>query len=173
MGSLFSYFDGSLQDFLTHIKETDNNSLVKVRLASVSSDSLAVLSPAGVDGSFYHVLDNFAVNHIVTKHTNEKEVLRGQSILQESDFLLIPYIVSNYDSIQIESVKNKTTILYSKECYDSNYCYIEEIRKGRHELAGVTFYKRKKKLTDAKSPADSADSGFASFSKKKLTGAKS
>ena len=173
MGSLFSYFNGSLQDFLTHIIETKDNSLVKVRLASVSPDLLAVLSSAGVDGTFYHVLDNFAVNHIITKHTNEKEILRGQVILQESDFLLIPYIVSNHDSIQIENVKNKTIISYSKACYDSVYCYIEEIRKGRHELAGVTFYKRKKKLTDAESPSDSADSGFASFSKKKLTGAKS
>ena len=166
MGSLFSYFNGSLQDFLTHIKETNENSLIKVRLASVSSGALTELSSAGVDNRFYHVLDNFAVNHIITKHTNEKEVLRGQAILQESDFLLIPHIVSNYDSIQIENVKNKTTVLYSKECYDSIYYYIEEIRKGRHELAGVTFYKRKKKLTDAESPADSADSGFASFSKK-------
>ena len=43
----------------------------------------------------------------------------------------------------------------------------------KSELATCTLYKRKKKLTDAKSPADSADSGFASFSKKKLTGAKS
>lgn len=151
MGSLFSYFNGNLQDFLTQIKETENNTLVKVRLASVSSDVLTILSSAGVDNSFHHVLDNFAVNHIKTKHTNEKEELRGQTILQESDFLLIPYIVSNYDSIQIEKVKNKTAITYTKECYGCSYFYIEEIRKGRHELAGVTFYKRKKKLTDAKS----------------------
>ena len=40
-------------------------------------------------------------------------------------------------------------------------------------LPPVRFTNEKKKLTDAKSPADSADSGFASFSKKKLTGAKS
>ena len=173
MGSLFSYFNGSLQDFLTHIKEIKDNSLVKIRLASVSSDSLTVLASAGLDDTFYHVLDNFAVNHIITKHTNEKEVLRGQAILQETDFLLIPHIVSHFDSVQIECIKNKTTIAYTKTCYDSVYCYIEEIRKGRHELAGVTFYKRKKKLTDAESPSDSADSGFASFSKKKLTGAKS
>lgn len=151
MGSLFSYFDGSLQDFLTHIKEMRDNSLVKIRLARVTPEALTVLSSAGVDNTFYHVLDNFAVNHIITKHANEKEVLRGQAILQESDFQLIPFIVSNYDSVQIESVKNKTIVIYSKTCYDSINCYIEEIRKGRHELAGVTFYKRKKKLTGAKS----------------------
>lgn len=173
MGSLFSYFDGSLQDFLTYIKEIRDNSLVKVRLAQVTQEALTVLSQSMVDTSFFHVLDNFAVNHIVSKHTNEKEELRGQAILQDSDFLLIPYIVSNYDSLLIETVKNKKTVSYKKVCYNYVYFYVEEIRKGRHELAGVTFYKRKKKLTDAKSPVDSADSGFASFSKKKLTGAKS
>ena len=82
MNVMFSYFDGSLQDFLAYINENKDNRLVKIRLAKVES--------------FHHVLDNFAVN--------------------------------------------------------------------RRELAGVTYYKRKKKLTDAKSPIDSADSGFASFS---------
>ena len=173
MNGLFSYFDGSLNDFLTHIKAIRDNSLVKIRLSRLTPETLTKLLPIRVDASFYHVLDNFAVNHIITKHTNEKEELRGQTILQDSDFLLIPYIVSNYDSLQIENLKNKTTISYTKVCYGYVYFYIEEVRKGRRELAGVTFYKRKKKLTDAESPVDSADSGFASFSKKGLTGAKS
>lgn len=79
MSTLFSYFDGSLEDFLDYIKEIKDNHLVKVRLASVES--------------FCHVLDN-------------------------------------------------------EDCL---YTYVEEIRKGRRELAGVTFYKRKRKLTGANS----------------------
>ena len=146
MSNLFSYFDGSLEDFLAYIKD-------KVRLASVES--------------FCHVLDNFAVKHIVTKHSNDKEVLRGQIKIQESDFLLIPDIVVNFDSCLINTPRpGRTLITYSKTYDDCLYTYVEEIRKGRHELAGLTFYKRKRKLTDAKSPADSADSGFASFSEK-------
>ena len=58
MSTLFSYFEGCLEDFLTYIKEINDNRLVKIRLASVES--------------FYHVLDNFAVQHIVTKHSNDK-----------------------------------------------------------------------------------------------------
>ena len=140
MGSLFSYFDGSLQDFLTHIKEIQDNSLVKTRLASVSSDSLTMLSSAGVDGSFYHVC----------------------------------YIVANYDSLTLGLCPNgNKAVIYTKDINDETITLVEEIRPGHSELATCTLYKRKKKLTDAKSPADSADSGFASFSKKKLTGAKS
>ena len=159
MSTLFSYFEGCLEDFLTYIKEINDNRLVKIRLASVES--------------FYHVLDNFAVQHIVTKHSNDKEVLRGQIKIQNSDFLLIPDIVGHFDSCLIQSPRpGRTLITYTKTYEDCLYTYVEEIRKGRHELAGVTFYKRKRKLTDAKSPSNSADSGFAPFSKK-LTGAKS
>ncbi|MBO4635233.1 MAG: hypothetical protein J5669_07660 [Bacteroidales bacterium] len=151
MGTLFSYFDGSLEDFLIYIKETQDNRLVKIRLGSVES--------------FRHVLDNFAVNHIISKHSNEKEVLRGQLKIQDSDFLLIPDIVTHFDSCIIQSpTPGRTLITYNKAYEDCDYFYIEEIRKGRCELAGVTYYKRKRKLTDAKSPTDSADSGFASFS---------
>lgn len=159
MGTLFSYFDGSLEDFLIYISEIKDNHLVKVKLGFVES--------------FCHVLDNFAVNHIISKHSNEKEVLRGQLKIQGSDFLLIPDIVTHFDSCLIQSPRPERTLLtYSKQYEDCLYTYVEEIRKGRRELAGVTYYKRKRKLTDAKSPEGSADSGFASFFKE-LTGAKS
>ncbi len=97
-----------MEDFLTYAKKIKDNRLVKVRLASVES--------------FHHVLDNFAVKHIITKHSNDKEVLRGQ-----------------------------IKITYTKTYEDCLYTYVEEIRKGRRELAGVTFYKRKRKLTGANS----------------------
>ena len=151
MNVMFSYFDGSLQDFLAYINENKDNRLVKIRLAKVES--------------FYHVLDNFAVNHIITNHSNDNETLRGQVKILKSDFLLIPDILSHFDSCVINTPRpDRTIITYSKTYQDCNYVYVEEIRKGRRELAGVTYYKRKRKLTDAKSPIDSADSGFASFS---------
>ena len=102
---------------------------------------------------FHHVLDNFAVNHIIAKHANDKEALRGQIKIEVSDFLLIPDIVFHFDSCLIDSPRpGRTLITYTKAYLDIEYCYVEEIRKGRRELAGVTFYKRKRKLTDAKSP---------------------
>ena len=127
-----------MEDFLIYIKEIQDNRLVKIRLAPVES--------------FYHVLDNFAVRHIIAKHANEKEELRGQIKIEESDFLLIPDIVIHFDSCLIQSPRpGRTLITYTKEYKDIEYCYVEEIRKGRRELAGVTYYKRKRKLTGAKS----------------------
>ena len=138
MGTLFSYFDGSLEDFLIYIKETQDNRLVKIRLAPV--------------GSFCHVLDNFAVNHIMNKHSNEKEVLRGQIAIGEYDFQFIPEIVSQFDSRNvIRPNEHRRLIIYTKTYPKCERVYIEEIRKGRRELAGVTYYKRKRKLTGAKS----------------------
>lgn len=138
MGSLFSYFNGSLQDFLTHIKEIKDNSLVKIR----------------------------------HRHGGKKEILRGQSPVTEMDFHLITYIVSNYESLTLGlSPNGNKAAIYTKDINDETITLVEEIRPGHSELATCTLYKRKKKLTDAKSPSDSADSGFASFSKKKLTGA--
>ena len=138
MSNLFSYYEGSMEDFLIYIKEIQDNRLVKIRLAPVES--------------FYHVLDNFAVRHIIAKHANEKEELRGQIKIEESDFLLIPDIVIHFDSCLIQSPRpGRTLITYTKEYKDIEYCYVEEIRKGRRELAGVTYYKRKRKLTGAKS----------------------
>lgn len=41
---------------------------------------------------------------------------------------------------------------YTKDINDYTYSLIEEIRNGHSELATTTLYKKKKKLTDAKSP---------------------
>lgn len=138
MGTLFSYYDGSLEDYLNYIKAIDDNHLVKLKLAPV--------------GSFCHVLDNFAVNHIMNKHSNEKEVLQGQIPIGEYDFQFIPEILSQFDSrTVIRPNEQRRLIIYTKIYPEYERVYIEEIRKGRCELAGVTYYKRKRKLTGAKS----------------------
>ena len=140
MSELFSYFEGNLQDFLCYIRANIDNTLVKVKLEAFAPDS------------FIHVLDCFAVRHILTKHSNEKEVQRGQIIITESDFMLIPEILDSYDSCETTiDPKGRKLLLYTKEYQDCTRFYVEEIRKGRHELAGVTYYKRKRKLTGAKS----------------------
>lgn len=150
MSNSFSYFDGSLEDYLTHLKEIDDNRLVKIKLAPV--------------GSFCHVMDNFAVNHIMHRHGGKRELLRGQIPVTISDLLLIPDIFSNYDTRSTGTCRNgNPAIIYTKDIDELTYTLIEEVRTGHSELAASTLYKRKKKLTDAKSPSDSADSGFASF----------
>ena len=157
---MFSYYDGSLEDYLCYIKGIKDNRLVKIRLAPAK-------------GAFFHVLDNFAVKHILHRHGSKRELLRGQIPVCSNDLLLIPDIFSHYDSYIFSSCKNgNSAIIYTKDIEDVTFTLVEEIRTGHSELATSTLYKRKRKLTDAKSPLDSADSGFASFSKE-LTGAKS
>lgn len=79
---MFAYFDGSLEDFLNHIREIEDNHLIKIRLVPATTlDDIGIAS-----SSYHHVLDNFAVTHIIKKHSSEKEVLRGQIIIEESDF---------------------------------------------------------------------------------------
>ena len=138
MSNSFSYFEGCLEDYLAYIKEIDDNRLVKIKLAPV--------------GSFCHVLDNFAVKHIMHRHGGKRELLRGQIPVTYSDLLLIPDIFSNYDSCSSGNCKNgNQAIIYNKDTEDLTYTLIEEVRMGHAELAASTLYKRKKKLTDAKS----------------------
>ena len=159
MSTLFSYFEGSLEEYLEYINGIKDNQLVKIRLAPASA-----LVEIGIDDSFSHALDNFAVNHILHRHGGKREILRGQIPITCKDLYLIPDIFSNYDSLTSSICKNgNPAVIYTKDIDDQIYTLIEEIRRGHSELATSTLYKRKKKLTDAKSPADSADSGFASF----------
>lgn len=84
----------------------------------------------GLDYSDYvHSLDISGIIHAL-KHNN----------IKSSDFLLIPFIVKNYDLIG-EGVK-ENTIVY-KKLLGKEYFYIEEVRKGRKKLTIKTFYKRK------------------------------
>ena len=159
MGTLFSYFEGNLEEFLTYIHEIKDNRLVKIRLAPATA-----LEDIGIDDSYFHVLDNFAVNHILHRHGGKREFLRGQIPVSYRDLLCIPGILVNYDLCTSGLCRNgNPAVIYTKDIDGRTYTLIEEIRKGHSELATSTLYKRIKKLTDAKSPDDSADSGFASF----------
>ena len=143
MDELFKYFSGSLEEFLTQARSIGDNHLIKLQLAPSALPEYS---------GYWHVLDNFAVKHIFMKHANEKEVQRGQIIVENEDFLFLPDILSNYDNIHIETLPSgRTLIQYSKVYPDCTRIYVEVVRRGRCELAGVTYYKQKRKLTGAKS----------------------
>lgn len=143
MNTLFEYYSGSLKDFLSRARTISDNSLMKIQFAPSTLPEYS---------DYTHVLDNFAVRHIFTKHASEKEVLRGQIKIEDDDFFLLPSLLNNYDNYHIEvSSGGRTLIHYRKNYPDCTRIYIEEVRKGRHELAGVTYFKRKRKLTGAKS----------------------
>ena len=157
---MFAYFDGSLEVFLNHIREIEDNRLVKIRLAPATMlDDIGI-----VNRSYHHVLDSFAVNHIMHRHGGRREYLRGQTPITLADLLLIPEIFTHYDSRSSGRCRNgNLAIIYTKAIEDQEFTLIEEVWEGHSELATSTLYKRKRRLTDAKSPSDSADSGFASF----------
>ena len=117
MSTLFSYFEGNLEEFLTYIHEIKDNRLVKIRLAPATA-----LGDIGIDDSFYHVLDNFAVKHILHRHGGNREFLRGQIPINYSDLLCIHEIFENYDSRTTGKSKNGNPVLiFTKETEDQTY----------------------------------------------------
>ena len=144
MKNLFTYYSGSLDESISTARSIRDNHLIKIQLAPSSL-------PEYLDYS--HVLDNFAVKHIMHRHSGNRERLRGQEPVTLSDFLLIHEIVLNYDTCTSIQCKNGNPgLFYTKDINDYTYSLIEEIRNGHSELATTTLYKKKKKLTDAKSP---------------------
>ncbi len=144
MDVLFKYYEGSLEDFVSQARCRGDNHLIKIRLA-----------PSSLPGypGYRHVLDNFAVNHIMHRHSGKRERLRGQEPVTLADFYQINEIILNADSVEPVRCKNGNSgYLYTKDIGDATYILIEEVRTGHSELAVTTLYKRKKKLTDAKSP---------------------
>lgn len=143
MKNLFTYYSGSLDEFISAARSIRDNHLIKIQLAPSSLPEYL---------GYSHVLDNFAVKHIFMKHANEKEVSRGQIKITTEDFLLLNDLLFNYDECLTTILPGGRTIIqYSKTYQDCTRIYIEEVRKGRLELAGVTYYKQKRKLTGAKS----------------------
>ena len=151
MKNLFTYFEGGLSSFLEEVYITKYQLIkvivcpIDIRLVSMSSYELGL--------NYMHVLDNYSVKHIMHRHSGKRERLRGQEPVILSDLLLIPEIVLNFDTIKAIQCRNGNPgLIYTKDINDETYTLVEEIRKGHSELATTTLYKRKKKLTDAKSP---------------------
>lgn len=146
MNVLFSYYDGSLSDFVNESLRLTSR-FIKCILSPVSKTLIDDLSRHGViiDSSWNHTLDNSAIRHIIKVHGSEKELLRGQIPLTCRDILLIPTILENYEKISISrNRQGQIVIIYSATISDGETYYIEEVRNGRHELASNTMYKRKK-----------------------------
>ncbi len=153
MSDLFAYYEKPLRDFLLDAVR-ERASLVKIVIQYADLElieSLAGVCPA-VSVDFKHVLDNYAVHHTMMKHASEKEEFRGQVRVEIDDFLMLPEILTEYDAITLTSRNGKQIIIYEKS-YATYTCHlVEEVRKGRKELAVITLYKtRKGRLTGADS----------------------
>ncbi len=145
MKNLFQYFEGALSLFLPEAALTKDR-MIKARICRIDEHLLSeeCLNHLAINVEFNHVLDNFAVRHIMMKHSNEKETLRGQLLVELDDFLLLQELLTTYDSVDTDFRQGRDVLMYQKAFPEFIGYYVEEIRYGRKELAGVTFYKRKR-----------------------------
>lgn len=143
---MFSYYTGNLEEFID-IALTTKDCLLKRIISTVSPKLIDDLREMNliIDESYRHTLDNNAIRHITRIHGAQDELLRGQIPISKHDIMLIPTVITSYDSINLERNKrNQAVIVYSKTIEDGISIYVEELRLGRHELAACTMYKRKK-----------------------------
>lgn len=131
--------------------------------ASVAkSHSLGVVEPAmakqlativgePVDG-YTHIIDNFAVRHMLREHGNpKKEAARGQIAITTDDIERIPEVLAAPDRIENagDTRQGRKGVRYVK-ALDGVLFYVEEVRSGRKQLAAVTLYKKKSGTPDAR-----------------------
>ena len=102
-----------------------------------------------VTDKYVHSIENSAIRHNQLEHGNpDTEALRGQIAITYDDYLYIPDIIENYDTVEKSPQKSRQgleVIIYTKTYPDGTIYYLEEIRNGRNSLAFDTMYKRKKK----------------------------
>ena len=146
MTDLFKYYERELKDFIDEALVT-KDTLLK-RVVSIANETLiSDLREQGItlDGIWLHTMDNSAVRHTIRSHGSPKEVLRGQVPITHQDLMHIPQIISSYDCLFTQKNKRgQDVIVYRKSTENCILFYIEEIRRGRHELASATLYKREK-----------------------------
>ena len=143
---MFAYYEGELKDFIEDAL-VSKGTLLKRVLFKASERLIDDLKSKGViiDKSYCHTIDNSAVQHAIKNHSSPYEKLRGQIPISNQDLLLVPDILSGYETIATEkNRRGQDVIIYTKTMEDGVRIYVEEIRIGRHELAASTIYKRKR-----------------------------
>lgn len=95
---------------------------------------------------YERIVDRFAVGHTLKVHGDQEgEALRGQIAVTEADFLKLPRIIKSENIIYAGKNKRGQDCLLYEATIGNIFYYVEEIRKGRKQLAMVTMFKRKPK----------------------------
>ena len=111
----------------------------------VDNELVAIAREKGIDiTGFKHVIETSGVGHSENRHGKKSNDRNPLSI---EDYLLIPYIIKNRDSVILSPAKNRkhknSIFIYEKKIGDK-YVYVEEIREGRNKsLAFQSLRKRK------------------------------
>ncbi len=136
---------GDIKKFIRDAQTSNNNhKLYFGKINSQTASKIKILF--NIDVENYNVslkLDN--VKHILKKHGNQKEYLRGQVPILESDFELIPYIISNFDTIKrgLKTAQDKPVIICMKQIR-INYYLVSYVSNKHHNLEIQTMWKIKK-----------------------------
>ena len=100
---------------------------------SILAQRILLETGVNVEG-FTITLDNFGINHIVSRHGNsDKEALRGQIAVTKLDVIKIIDVIQEADTINLEiemfnnGVKRETLIFTKK--FEDKYFLVIEIRR--------------------------------------------
>lgn len=93
---------------------------------------------------YTHVLENYALKHIVKEHGNAAtEASRGQTGITPDDLALIPEILRSPDSVRLSTTSTGIglpAIIYEKKI-GGKVTFVEEVRTGKRELVPKSMYK--------------------------------
>ncbi|STO54408.1 phage Mu protein gp30-like protein [Canicola haemoglobinophilus] len=115
--------------------------VVRFDLVELAKESI------GLDISDWkHNVDESGIRHTFKHHGNDKtEQARGQRAVTKADILLLPMIISNFDSIEYAGPSDlgNDTFLIRKEIDDEIFT-VQEVRKKHKKLTMKTMWIRKK-----------------------------
>jgi len=112
---------------------------------NIDEELMKLAAKHGIDLTGYkHVIETSGVQHSEKRHGLKSN---DRTPLTLEDYLLVPYIIKNRDTIEISpattAFRNNTVFIYKKRI-GYHYVYVEEVRDGKHKsLAFKSLRKRK------------------------------
>ncbi|GHT53191.1 hypothetical protein FACS1894106_3710 [Spirochaetia bacterium] len=153
----------AVNNTLAEIRNRTSHDDIKLKRTTIGQADQWVVSnekaAAGIDISgFTHEITNHFIIHTIKKHGNPQvEQPRGNVAITNDDFLRIPQMIESPDITcfglkRRSKGKTQDAILYAKDFDDGASLLFEVILTGKANkaLRGVTFFKKKNRLTKEK-----------------------
>lgn len=135
-----------IKKFVSSAKTVPSNA--KLYFGKISTKlSDKIKQSIGIELNNYNIsLKADSIKHILKKHGKSTETLRGQIPVVDSDFELIPEIVSEYDSVEKgrETNDGKPSITFKKQIGEEYYL-VNYVSDKNHNLEVQTMWKQQKK----------------------------
>lgn len=142
----------SIADVIASAKGT-GHAPGKAEIGVAAEWVVAAAQGVGIDIADYrHIIDGFAVRHILKQHGNEgAEARRGQMAVTEADILSIQKVISEPDAVAFghKTRLGRDAVIYAKVMPDNTAVMVEELRTKRGEAAVNTMWKKASAAKDA------------------------